>query len=87
MRVWVRNRLGQKQRLFLSFGNEFKFGREGARRLRHPGAKEAFADKEVEGVLVASEKAGFGRRRGSLVFMANLSITAKRLKNAMYNSY
>ena len=34
MPVWVRNHLGQKQRLFLLFGNKFKFGREEARRLR-----------------------------------------------------
>ena len=34
VRVWVRNHPGQKQRLFLPFGNKFKFGRKGARRLR-----------------------------------------------------
>ena len=60
MRVLVRNHLGRKQGLFLSFGNKFKLRRERARRLRQPGAQEAFADKEVEEVSVASKEAGFG---------------------------
>ena len=34
VQVWVRNHPGQKQRLFLPIGNKFKFGHEGARRLR-----------------------------------------------------
>ena len=50
----------RKQRLFLPFENEFKFGREGARKLKSPRAPIAFADKVVEGVSVASEKTGFG---------------------------
>ena len=51
---------GTKAAFFLPFGNKFKFGREEARRLRLPKALGGFADKEVEGVRVASEEAGFG---------------------------
>ena len=64
---------------FLSFGNKFKFGREGARRLRLPGAPAAFVDKEVVGVSVASEEAGFGPKWGSLLLLVtNLSITVNK---------
>ena len=78
MREYVRNYAGRKQRLFLPVGNKFKFGPKGARRLRYPGKPEAFADKEVEGVSVALEEAGFGPERESLILlMTNLFITAK----------